>query len=152
MELTEQRPVQPPTVVGLLRLPTETPARRAALTAALSDFCARRELDLTQVVTSGDLQEILDYPGLYGIVLPSLTHLGAVSQLAARRQQLTAAGLQLLVVRGPGASHLVRTVTTGLDRRPRGRRRRAPVAPRAGDSEPGTARYWREPALPRGYP
>ncbi|MFF2819464.1 hypothetical protein ACFVT9_28565 [Kitasatospora cineracea] len=99
MELTEQRPVPAPTVVGLLRLTVETAARQAALAEVLSEFCARRELDLTDIVTDIDLTELLARRGLYGIVLPSLAHLGAAPERVMRHRQLAEAGLQLLVVR-----------------------------------------------------
>ncbi|WP_051652998.1 hypothetical protein [Kitasatospora cheerisanensis] len=107
MELTEQRPVRAPAVVGLLRLTTETPARQSALTEALAEFCRSRELDLTDVTTGGDLSAITDRPGLYGIVLPSLAHLGAAPERASRHRQLADAGLRVLVVRGPQARTLI---------------------------------------------
>ncbi|MFF0409677.1 hypothetical protein ACFYUY_04485 [Kitasatospora sp. NPDC004745] len=127
MELTEQRAVPPPIVVGLLRLPSGTPNRYVALAAVLADFCARRELNLTRVITEGDLDEITGRPGLYGIVLPSMAHLGAVEGRSARRQQLAEAGLQLLVVRGPHARPMAPGARSEAHHKLAGPRPRAPV-------------------------
>ncbi|MFJ5879927.1 hypothetical protein [Kitasatospora cineracea] len=118
MELTEQRPVPVPAVVGLLRLTTRTAARQVALAEVLSEFCARRELDLTGIATDADLAELTARRGLYGIVLPSLAHLGAAPERVMRHRQLAEAGLQLLVVRGRPA----RTMTASTADRRRNRR------------------------------
>nr|BEK65735.1 hypothetical protein KPHV_29620 [Kitasatospora purpeofusca] len=162
MNLTEQLPVAPPPVAGLLRLPAATQARFGALSAVLTEFCARRELHLTKVLTedSGTDPErvipdlIAAHPNLYGIVLPSLTHLGAGHWRRDRRQQLTEAGIQVLVVRGsagpPGRSGFRPT-----GRRPGtlpGRRQRGQATPRFGGAAIDGERYWRKPAQARVDP
>ncbi|WP_051816798.1 hypothetical protein [Kitasatospora sp. NRRL B-11411] len=112
MELTEQRPVPAPAVVGLLRLTTRTAARQAALAEVLAEFCAQRELDLTEIATDVDLAELTVRRGLYGIVLPSLAHLGAAPERVIRHRQLAEAGLQLLVVRGRQVRTTVASTTS----------------------------------------
>ncbi|GAA2773670.1 hypothetical protein [Kitasatospora cinereorecta] len=111
MDLTEQLPVATPLVAGLLRLPATARARLTALSGVLAEFCERRELRLTKVLMEDprvapdraipDL--IATRPVLYGIVLPSLAHLGTAELARERQQQLADVGTRLLLVRGAGA-------------------------------------------------
>ncbi|MFJ4668929.1 hypothetical protein [Kitasatospora purpeofusca] len=153
MNLTEQLPVAPPPVAGLLRLSAAAQARFGALSAVLADFCTRRELHLTKVFTEDSDTDpdrvipdlIAAHPNLYGIVLPSLAHLGTGSRRRDRRRQLTEAGIQLLVVRG-SAGPPGRAGTRATGRRPGtlpGRRHRGQVAPRLGGAAVDGERYWR---------
>ncbi|MFI5534138.1 hypothetical protein ACIA8O_36940 [Kitasatospora sp. NPDC051853] len=110
MDLTEQHLVPVPSVVGLLRAAVLTEAKRGVLADVLTDYCESRELALTTVVIEQanddprkTVTRIIDaHPGLYGIVLPSIAHLGAAAVARARRRQLEANGTRLLIVRAAG--------------------------------------------------
>ena len=113
--ITEQRPVPGPVVYGYLRMPAANQTRRAALTLALRGYCDRHELTLGGVYTdSGDdtawqpgftsLLDAILTTGGYGVIIPSLTHLGT-GQLATRRSAtITRTGRRLILVRGALAS------------------------------------------------
>ena len=109
--ITEHRPVPNPIVYGYLRLPICRPARRAALTAALAGDCDRHELVLACVFTDHDddqkltpafagLMDALGITGSYGVVLPSIVHLGAGRTARKRSVQIAETGRRLMLVRG----------------------------------------------------
>ncbi|MFJ7274205.1 hypothetical protein [Kitasatospora sp. NPDC098663] len=105
--LTEQLPVPPPVVVGLLRAAVAAAlSRQLALTGVLDDFCERRELHLAEVITDDGsepdtlLARIEEKPALYAVVLPTIAHLGGQPDADRRRRYLEDAGIRLLVARG----------------------------------------------------
>ena len=108
--ITEHRPVPNPIVYGYLRLPICRTARRAALTAALTGYCDRHELVLACVFTDHDdqvltpafagLMDALGIAGIYGVVLPSIVHLGAGRTARKRSVQIAETGRRLMLVRG----------------------------------------------------
>jgi hypothetical protein len=103
--------VQGPTVVGYLRAATAGAPRRAALSRVLSDYCNRHELTLGTVLIeaegrpgNGDpafraIVSSLASAGVYGVVMPSMVHLGPKPIAGLRRQLLTASGVRLLLAR-----------------------------------------------------
>lgn len=107
--ITERRAVPGPVVYGYLRLAAPSPARRAALTMALGGYCDRHELMLAGVFTdSGNgkartpgftgLIDAILASGSYGVVVPSLAHLGAGQLGAQRVAAITGTGRRLMLV------------------------------------------------------
>ncbi|MFH8627513.1 hypothetical protein ACH4A8_37445 [Streptomyces vietnamensis] len=110
--LTEHRGVSGPVVYGFLRLVRVSPARQAALRDALVEYCRLHELALHGVFAERTaeaersaaftgLLDVLEIPGIYGVVLPALSHLGPKVTAAPRQARITAAGARLLLVRSP---------------------------------------------------
>ena len=107
--ITEQREIPGPVVYGYLRLPSPNPARRAALARALRGYCDKHELVLAGVFTdSGDekawtpgfagLIDAILTGGSYGVVVPSLAHLGARQLAAQRLAAITGTGRRLMLM------------------------------------------------------
>jgi hypothetical protein len=112
--LTEHLHVTGPIVYGFLRLPAPNPARRNALTWALSHYCDQHELSLAAVFTDvadlsapdavctpgfvGLLDAIAAQPG-YGVLMPAPTHVGGPDVRERRSGLLKAAGLRLMFCR-----------------------------------------------------
>ncbi|MER5359155.1 hypothetical protein [Streptomyces sp. NPDC002785] len=105
--LTEQRPVSGPVVYGFLRLVRVPVARQAALIASLAEYCRGHELQLCGVFADGGnntaaftgLLDVLALPDVYGVVVPSRSHLGPQGMAAERGQRIEGAGARLLMVR-----------------------------------------------------
>ncbi|MFG2948337.1 hypothetical protein [Streptomyces adustus] len=112
--ITECRPVAFPPVFGYLRHVTGGPARHAALVGCLTDYCRRHELDLCGVFTDREpesverspaftgLLDALALAGIYGTVVPALSHLGPQRVAVERKQRIAATGSCLIVVRASG--------------------------------------------------
>ncbi|MFI6769611.1 hypothetical protein [Streptomyces sp. NPDC050355] len=135
--LTEHRPVHGPIVYGFLRLPKTAAARQTALTGALAEYCRSHELVLGGIfiergsATSAPsaaftgLLDVLDLPDVYGVVLPTASHLGPKPIAAERRREIAGSGVRLMFVRDNRTS-----------RRPPNRsRRRNPSSAPALDAE-----------------
>lgn len=132
--VTEQRDVPAPVVYGFLRLVGATAARHRALSEALSEYCRSHELHLGGVFSEHDggladaaftgLLDALEVPGTYGVVLPSLSHLGPRAIAAERQHRITVLGGRLVLLRRPGS----RAAHRGL---PRPSRAGSPAGPRA---------------------
>jgi hypothetical protein len=114
--VTEQRPVPDVVVYGYLRLPGTNPARRTALTSALRAFCDRHELLLAGVFTdTGEVgMKLPAFAGLldavlagssYGVVIPSLGHLGTHRSAGHRSAAITGAGRRLIVMHPALVTH-----------------------------------------------
>lgn len=111
--LTEHRHVSGPVVYGFLRLVNVPTAREAALEQSLAEYCLRHELTLfglfterVNEVTSAaftGLMDTLQVPGVYGVVLPSASHLGPKAIAEVRGKRITETGARLLMAR-KGAS------------------------------------------------
>ncbi|WP_198351532.1 hypothetical protein [Streptomyces typhae] len=109
--ITECREVNGPYVHGFLRRTTIGGARNTALAVALAEFCRQHELSLcglfTERETPGEahsrafagLLDVLALPDAYGVVLPSLSHLGPGHLAAGRERQIQALSSRLLVIR-----------------------------------------------------
>lgn len=106
--ITEQREVPGPVVYGYLRIPSPNPARRAALARALRGYCDQHELVLAEVFTDSgdektwtpgfaDLIDAILTGGSYGVVVPSLAHLGARQLAANRSAAITETGRRLML-------------------------------------------------------
>lgn len=111
-EVTELLPVERPVVVALLHTQGRG-GRAAALTGAVCAYCDKHELALSDVVADlpagrdafGELTASLARARVYGLVVPSRSHLGSASLVARRGAQLARANLRLLVIRAnPAAS------------------------------------------------
>ena len=111
-DITEQRPCAFPVVYGFVRLPGSRQARRNALEAALHRFCQDHELTLggtfieygggqtARSAAFAGLLAALGVPNMYGVVIPSVAHLGRRGIAAERRQQIERIGIRLLFMRG----------------------------------------------------
>ncbi|WP_250853030.1 hypothetical protein [Streptomyces rhizosphaericus] len=109
--LTEHRRVNGPVVYGFLRLVNVPEARQIALTATLAEYCRRHELLLSGVFTDRNatagpispaftgLLDVLALPGTYGVVLPSVSHLGPKAIATERENRIESAGPRLLLAR-----------------------------------------------------
>ncbi|MEV8399491.1 hypothetical protein ACWGCP_01090 [Streptomyces niveus] len=108
--LTEHRPVNGPVVYGYLRLVHASPARCAALSASLAEYCRQHELRLSGLFTErceppgetpafSGLLDVLELPDVYGVVVPTASHLGPRTTAAEREQRIKRTGARLLVVR-----------------------------------------------------
>ncbi|MFE0150158.1 hypothetical protein ACFWY5_23615 [Nonomuraea sp. NPDC059007] len=114
--LTEQRLVPSPSVYGNIQAAGISPARCAALTSAITAFCEMRELQLAGMFTDRDgaeqsaafvgLLDMLALPATYGLVVPTLNHLGPRPALvAARAREVQAIGVRLLTIRTTPVRH-----------------------------------------------
>ncbi|MEU8178615.1 hypothetical protein AB0C14_37600 [Microbispora hainanensis] len=125
--LTEQQAVPGPVVYGYLRLTKPSAARQAALTEALAEYCRQRELLLVGVFTEQDLPEatrpptaftalldVLALPGIYGVVAPTVAHLGPQRLASAREKQIVEMGGRLLLLRGGSAGNGSRVEAAAL--------------------------------------
>ncbi|MFI6396210.1 hypothetical protein [Nonomuraea sp. NPDC050540] len=108
--LTEQRLVPSPSVYGYIQVSGISPARCAALTSAIAAFCELHELQLAGMFPERDaaehspafvgLLDVLALPATYGLVVPTLSHLGPRAALvAARAREVQAIGVRLLTIR-----------------------------------------------------
>lgn len=89
--LTEHRLVSGPIVYGYLRLTTPNPARRSALTAALTGYCDRHELVLAGVFTDHHGEAEPMTPAFVGL-LDALLAEGSYGGRSRRRRPIWAAG------------------------------------------------------------
>lgn len=111
--LTENRQVNGPVVYGFLRLVRVPAARQEALTASLVEYCRSHELRLCGVFADRDgtsgascaaftgLLDVLSLPDVYGVVVPTASHLGPKAVVAQRGRRIEAAGSKLILVRRP---------------------------------------------------
>lgn len=110
--LTERHPVPRPDVYGFLRLTRTTRDRRRALSAVLDEYCRAHELKMAALFVEhapGDfyspafvgLLDTLSLPDAYGVVIPSLGHLGPSRTAAERARIILGAGARLMQVRFP---------------------------------------------------
>ncbi|MFI6345221.1 hypothetical protein [Streptomyces sp. NPDC050560] len=120
--LTEHRPVNGPVVYGFLRLVGVSVARQTALRTALAEYCRVHELQLSGVFkdrrattdpTSTAFTGLLDalaLPDVYGVIAPTLSHLGPKHLAAERTRRIEATGARLLLARRPriGTVHVAR--------------------------------------------
>lgn len=107
--ITEQRQVPGLLVYGYLRLASSSPARRAALSRTLAGYCEQHELILAAVFADigTDRLPVPGFAGLldaiatganYGIVIPTLAHLGARPTARDRLAAITRTGRRLMIV------------------------------------------------------
>lgn len=120
--VTENRPVSGLRVLGFLRLARVSPARHDALVTVLAAYCRSHELVLSGVFTErhvttspssaafAGLLDALVVPGVYGVLVPAISHLGPKPIAADRSRCITSAGSRLLVIRSP------RSGDRGVDR------------------------------------
>ncbi|MFD7713993.1 hypothetical protein [Streptomyces sp. NPDC059786] len=111
--LTEQRPVSGPVVYGFLRLVRVSQARHDALAASLTEYCRTHELQLSGIFSDRDatagpvsaaftgLLDVLALPDVYGVLAPSMSHMGPKAIATERRARIETAGSRLLLVRRP---------------------------------------------------
>jgi hypothetical protein len=108
--LTEHRPVPRPDVCGFLRLTRTTRGRRLALSSVLDDYCRTHELRMAALFVehaSDDfyspafvgLLDTLALADAYGVVVPSLAHLGPSRTATERARIILGAGARLMQVR-----------------------------------------------------
>lgn len=117
--ITEQLPVNGPSVYGYLRLAKPDTPRRSVLTEVLIDYCRRHELHLAAVFTEHGPSPGAEAPALvalldtlaattpYAVLLPSPAHLGPRPVAEARSRLFAQAGAQIIAVR-PGRHRLPR--------------------------------------------
>jgi hypothetical protein len=112
--ITEQRPVNGPVVYGYLRLSNQTRGRQAALTKTLLDYCQTHELVLANIFIERLSAENISFTGLldvlamentYGVVIPTLTHLGRKPLAAARCKRIKHTRSRLLIIRPQPRRH-----------------------------------------------
>jgi hypothetical protein len=110
--LTERHPVPALDVYGFLRLTHTTRVRRRTLSAVLDQYCRAHELTLAALFiehTPVDfyspafvgLLDTLALPEAYGVVVPSLNHLGPSSTAVKRARIIRSVGARLMQVRFP---------------------------------------------------
>ncbi|MFI6056012.1 hypothetical protein ACIBCO_38805 [Streptomyces violascens] len=108
--LTESHPVPGLDVYGFLRLTRATRTRRRALSAVLDEYCRAHELRMAALFVehaTGDvyspafvgLLDTLTLPEAYGVVIPSLGHLGPSRTAAERTRIILGVGARLMQVR-----------------------------------------------------
>jgi hypothetical protein len=108
--ITEQRPVPGPVVYGYLLLAAACLARRIALSRALGEYCEQHELALAAVFTDAgdDTVRAPGFTGLldalatgpsYGVVIPTLAHLGRGQAAGSRRAIIAGTGRRLMLIR-----------------------------------------------------
>jgi hypothetical protein len=113
-DITERRPCFFPIVYGYIRLPAQQHGRRVALESALRGYCSEHEMTLGgtftecgagQVAVTApfiDLLRALTMPGTYGVIVPSVSHLGCGQVVNHRQQCIKRIGVRLLIIRhGP---------------------------------------------------
>lgn len=114
--LTEHSPVPHPDVYGFLRLTRTTRGRRLALSAVLDDYCRTHELRLAALFVEHapegfyspafvGLLDTLTLADAYGVVIPSLAHLGPKRTATDRARIVLGVGARLMQVR-LGAANL----------------------------------------------
>ncbi|MCX4665623.1 hypothetical protein OG453_02860 [Streptomyces sp. NBC_01381] len=116
--LTEHRPVHGPYVYGYLRQGRAHPGRRQALAESLALYCVQHELTLCDVFTEADADatahglrspafagalDVLALPDTYGLVIPTLSHLGPKHVAAERERQIAGLDVRLMMIRPPQA-------------------------------------------------
>ncbi|MFI0139454.1 hypothetical protein [Streptomyces luteogriseus] len=127
--ITELRSVIGPRVFGYLRHLTGSAARHAALADCLTEYCRSHELTLYGVFTDREptvtirapafvgLLDALQLPDIYGVLVPTLGHLGPRPVGAERKRQITACGARLIAVRSArpaaGSERVVRLQQQG---------------------------------------
>ncbi|MFI1100264.1 hypothetical protein [Streptomyces melanogenes] len=110
--LTERHPVPGLDVYGFLRLTRTTRARRHMLSSVLDEYCRAHELKMAALFIEhapGDfyspafvgLLDTLTLSDAYGVVIPSLGHLGPPRTAADRVRIILGAGARLMQVRFP---------------------------------------------------
>ncbi len=108
--LTERQPVPRPDVYGFMRLTRTAPSRRRGLSAVLDEYCRAHEFRMAALFVEhapGDLYspafvgllDTLALPDAYGVVVPSLRHLGPNRTAADRARIILGAGARLIQVR-----------------------------------------------------
>jgi hypothetical protein len=114
-QVTELLDVPRPIVVGFLRAGLRT-RRQSALKAALWWYCDRHEFALDGVITESPQAQAPDEfesllasikageQAVYGLVVPSHSHLGMAAVARRRGEQIASARLRLLVVRQSGSA------------------------------------------------
>lgn len=113
--LTERRPVPGPDVYGFLRLTRATRGRRHILSAGLDEYCRAHELTMAALFVEQaasdfyspafvGLLDTLAFPEAYGVVIPSLSHLGPSRTAARRARIIRGLGARLLPVRFPAST------------------------------------------------
>ncbi|MEV7006675.1 hypothetical protein [Streptosporangium sp. NPDC051022] len=93
-------------------------ARQDALSQALAEYCRQHELLLAGVFTERNpaagvdrspaftgLLDVLAVPGVYGVVLPTFTHLGPRASARQRQRKIAGLGARLLLIRDAARSH-----------------------------------------------
>ncbi|MEV4091092.1 hypothetical protein [Streptosporangium saharense] len=117
MHLTEQHHIPDSVVYGYLRLVKASEARQDALSQALAEYCRQHELLLAGVFTEREptrvhrspaftgLLNVLAVPGVYGVVLPTLSHLGPRANARQRQRKITGLGTRLLLIRDTARPH-----------------------------------------------
>lgn len=110
--LTERHPVPGPDVYGFLRLTWTRRARRRALSVVLDEYCRTHELKMAALFVEHapddfyspafvGLLDTLTLPNAYGVVIPSLGHLGPSRTAAERARIILGVGARLMQVRFP---------------------------------------------------
>jgi hypothetical protein len=109
--IAEQRPGNYPVVYGYLRLASRSIARRKALVSALVCYCREHELSLGGLFTDylppaedmtigfTGVLDVLAMADTYGVVVPTVTHLGRGEAGLQRKQKIARTGSQLLIMR-----------------------------------------------------
>ncbi|MGW0563787.1 hypothetical protein ACWDZ4_25040 [Streptomyces sp. NPDC003016] len=109
--ITEHREVGEVHVYGYLRHTAGSAARHAALIDSLAEYCLQHELSLHGVFTEREattnplapafvgLLDVLALAGIYGVVVPSRSHLGPKGLAAERGHRIEKTGASLIVVR-----------------------------------------------------
>lgn len=121
--LTEHRSVPHPDVYGFLRLTRATRGRRIALSAVLDDYCRAHELRMAALFVEHAhdgfyspafvaLLDTLTLANAYGVVVPSLVHLGPSRRATDRARIILGAGVRLMQVRLAAAG--LRPACTGV--------------------------------------
>lgn len=109
--LTEHHPVNGPVVYGFLRLVRVSADRQAALRTSLIEYCRFHELQLVGLFTDRDattgptsvaftgLLDVLALADTYGVIAPSLSHLGPKPIAAERALHIADTGSRLVLAR-----------------------------------------------------
>lgn len=108
--LTEHHPIPRPDVCGFLRLTRTTRGHRLALSAVLHDYCRTHELRMAALFVEHapddfyspvfvGLLDTLALAETYGVVVPSLAHLGPRRTATDRARIILGAGARLMQVR-----------------------------------------------------
>jgi hypothetical protein len=113
--LTERHSVPGPDVYGFLRLTQTTRGRRRVLSAVVDEYCRAHELTLAALFVEHapvdffspafvGLLDTLALPEAYGVVVPSLGHLGPSRTAAKRARIIRGFGARLMPVRFPAST------------------------------------------------
>ncbi|MEV4871506.1 hypothetical protein [Streptomyces syringium] len=92
-------------------------ARQDALVGSMAEYCRSHELQLSGVFTDRDaavgaasaaftgLLDVLALPDVYGVIAPTMSHLGPKTIAGERGRRIEAAGSRLLLVRKLRTTH-----------------------------------------------